>query len=56
MVSSWMTYLPLIVDPNISGRSKIKLNAIWQAVSKSGNENQLSAHLFVRLRTEFRVR
>lgn len=41
---------------SISGRSRTKLNAMWHAVSSNGNENQLSAHLLVRLSTELSVR
>lgn len=40
----------------MKGMSRKKDVAIWQLVSSSGNGNQPSAHLFVRLSPELRAR
>lgn len=51
-----MTHLDFIDPVSMMGSRNTKLKAMWQAVSRSGKENQDSAHLLVKLRTEFSVR
>lgn len=49
-------HLDLRGSVSMRGSRRMKLKAMWQAVSRRGKENQDKAHLLVKLRMEFRDR